>query len=239
MTSRGSAARDGHDQRPPAVDLSSVFGAAAAALSRRRIRTRRPRRAREPEERTSDADEPAAGKSDPVEPEIMEVDVYDTSNRRAPAAARSVRTAAPGPVSRRSDASAPRRRFSVVNVRDRQHVDLLLLAAAKGPATGREFIDLVRERSDGVFVLSLRTVIHQLHRLANNRLMQATENRRVRCYSLTPLGERVLATRRREWEAFSHGFNRALDAVDNIDRCATPDEGPREPSRRGDDLQRS
>lgn len=228
MTLKGSAAHDGHEHRPAAVDLSAVFGAPAAALSRRRIRTRRSRQAREPEERASDADERASGKSDPVEPEIVEDDVNDTNSRRAPAAARSVHTAMPRPVSHPSEAPTSRRRFGVVKVRDRRYVDLLLLAAAtKGPANGHEFIDLVRERSDGIFVLSLRTVVHQLHRLTDNRLIQVTGGiGRGRRYSLTPLGERVLATRRREWEAFSRGFNRVLDAADDLDRGSDPGRGP-------------
>jgi DNA-binding PadR family transcriptional regulator len=103
-----------------------------------------------------------------------------------------------------------------VKVRDRQHVDMLLLAAATtGPANGRELIALVRERSGGLFQLSVSTVYRELHRLANNRLMQPTWNGRARRYLLTPLGERVLATRRREWEAFSHGFDRVLEAADD------------------------
>jgi DNA-binding PadR family transcriptional regulator len=181
MTSRGSAAHNGHDRRSGAIDLSAVFGAAAAALSRPRIRARRPRPAREP---------------DPVETEILEDDVPETTTSRdAPAD------------------PTPRRRFGVVKVRDRQHVGLLLLAAAtKGPANGYELTALVRERSDGLFVLSLRTVIHELHRLVNNRLMQVTGGEGARRYSLTPLGERVLATRRREWEAFSRGLDSVLDA---------------------------
>jgi DNA-binding PadR family transcriptional regulator len=187
MTSGSSAAGNGHDQRSAALDLSSIFGAAAAGLSRRRVRSRRLVRAREPE-------------PDPVEPEIMEDDVSETGSRRAPA---------PDGVTR-----APRRRARVVTVRDRQHVDMLLLAAAAaGPANGRELVDRVRERSGGRFVLSLRIVVHQLHRLANNRLMRVVGDGRFRRYSLTPLGERVLATRRREWNAFSHGFNRVLDAA--------------------------
>ena len=182
MTSRGSPAHNGHDRRSGAVDLSAVFGAAAAALARPRIRRRRPRPTPVPE---------------PVEPEIMEGDVPDTMGRDVPAV--------PG--------AAPRRRFGVVKVRDRQHVSLLLLAAATdGPANGYELIDLVRERSDGVFVLSLRTVIHEVHRLVNNRLMRVTGHEGARRYSLTPLGERVLATRRREWEAFSRGLDSVLDA---------------------------
>jgi DNA-binding PadR family transcriptional regulator len=179
------------------VDLSAIFGAPAAALLRRRIRTRRPRQVREP---------------DPVESEIMEDDVPDTKGRRAAAGGAARLSRLPG-------ARAPRRWLGVVEVRDRRHLDLLLLAAAtKGPANGHELIDLVRERSDGLFVLSLRVVIHELHRLAHNRLMQVTGNGRVPRYSLTPLGERVLATRRREWEALSHGLNRVLDATDDLDQ---------------------
>jgi DNA-binding PadR family transcriptional regulator len=106
-----------------------------------------------------------------------------------------------------------------MQIRDRRHVDLLLLAAATdGPASGRELVDLVRERSDGAFALSLRIVIHQLHRLTNNRLMQATEGAGARRYLLTPLGERVLAARRREWEAFSRGLDRMLGAAGDADR---------------------
>jgi DNA-binding PadR family transcriptional regulator len=197
MTSSGPAAHDGHDQRPVA-DLSAIFGAAAAALSRRRIRTRRPRRFREP---------------DPVEPEITEDEVPDRTSRRGQAADGAAR------VSRLPGVRAPRRRHGVVEVRDRRHVDLLLLAAAKeGPANGQELIDLVRARSDGIFVLSLRIVVHELHRLANDRLMRVTGNGRVRRYSLTPLGERVLATRRREWQALSHGLDGVLGAADDLGR---------------------
>ncbi|TWF80174.1 DNA-binding PadR family transcriptional regulator [Pseudonocardia hierapolitana] len=106
-----------------------------------------------------------------------------------------------------------------MEVRDRRHVDLLLLAAAtEGPASGRELIDLVRERSDGIFVLSLRIVVREVHRLTNERLMRVTGNGRVRRYAVTPLGQRVLAMRRREWEALSHGLDGVLGAADDIDR---------------------
>jgi DNA-binding PadR family transcriptional regulator len=99
-----------------------------------------------------------------------------------------------------------------VEVRDRRHVDLLLLAAAaKGSATGHELTDLVRERSDGLFALSMGVVVRELHRLVHNRLMEVAGDDRVRRYALTPLGERALATRRREWEAFSRGFDKVLD----------------------------
>jgi DNA-binding PadR family transcriptional regulator len=61
-------------------------------------------------------------------------------------------------------------------------------------------------------------VIRELHRLTNNRLMQVTGDEPVRRYGLTALGGRVLATRRREWEAFSYGLDRVLDAADDLDR---------------------
>jgi DNA-binding PadR family transcriptional regulator len=198
MTSWGSVAHRGHDHRPAAVDLSSIFGAPAAALSRRRVRALRQKQVREP---------------DPVEPEIMEDDVTDTTSRGAPAAGGAAR------VSRPPAARAPRRRFGVVEVHDRRHIDLLLLAAAaKGQASGRELVELVRERSDGVFVLSLRIVVHELHRLANKRLMRVTGDGGVRRYSVTPLGERVLAARRREWDALSHGLDSVLDAAADVGR---------------------
>ncbi|OZM77810.1 PadR family transcriptional regulator [Pseudonocardia sp. MH-G8] len=103
-----------------------------------------------------------------------------------------------------------------MEVRDRRHVDLLLLAtAATGPANGRELVDRVRERSGGLFTLPLPVVTHQLHRLTTNRLVQVTGDRGAqRRYSLTPLGERVLATRRREWEAFARGSTGVLDAAE-------------------------
>jgi DNA-binding PadR family transcriptional regulator len=141
--------------------------------------------------------------------------MHDPRTHRAPAAARPPRTAAPAPVAhRRSGRHTHRRRLRVVKVRDRQHIDMLLLAAATtGPANGRELIDLVRERSGGLVRLSVSTVYRELHRLANNRLMQTTWNGSARHYLLTPLGKRVLATRRREWEAFSRGFDRVLEAA--------------------------
>jgi DNA-binding PadR family transcriptional regulator len=191
-----------------AVDLSCVFGAAAAALPRRRRDSRRPRRARDPE-------------PDPVEPETREDTVPGTRGPRAPVAAGPA-PAALQPVSRLPDAPAARRRSRVVPVRDRGHVDMLLLAAAtEGPANGQELIGRVGERSHGLFVLSPRVVIHQLHRLASNRLVRVVGDGRVRRYALTPLGERVLATRRREWEIFSRGFDRALDSRD-APRDSTP-----------------
>jgi len=230
MTSAGPATGGGHGRGGVPADLSSVFGAPAAALSRRRLRPRR-RRAREPGQRAPAVGERTAVAPEPAGPESPEDhvtegdvteddvdDVVDAKDRRQPAVGQ-VSPAKPRPPARRADAGAPRRRSGVVQVRDRGHVDLLLLAAAStGPAYGPEFVELVRERSDGRFVLPLRTVMHQLHRLTRNRLMLTAGNGGARRYSLTPLGERVLASRRREWAAFSHGLDGVLDAADGLQR---------------------
>jgi DNA-binding PadR family transcriptional regulator len=202
MTASGSAAHDGHDHRPVAADLFSIFGAPAAALARRPRRVRRP-----------DPVEPEVVEDEVVEDEVVEDDVPDRTGRRAPVADGA------RPVSRPPGARVPRRRPGVVEVRDRRHVDLLLLAAAThGPASGHELVDLVRERSGEIVALSPRVVVRELHRLTNDRLMQVAGNGRVRRYALTPLGERVLATRRREWEALSQGIDGVLDAADGLGR---------------------
>jgi DNA-binding PadR family transcriptional regulator len=209
MTAGNSAARDGHNPRADAVDLSSVFGAAAAS-SARRFGPRRPKEA-------SKADEPTVAGSDVPEPETTER-VQDRRGGRTPAPARPARAEGTSRIARHAAAPTPPRRPRVVKVRDRQHVDMLLLAAAtKGPADGRELIDLVRKRSGGLFVLSVSTVYRELHRLTNNRLMQVAWNGGARRYQLTSFGERVLATQRREWEAFSHGLERVLEAADDGD----------------------
>lgn len=112
---------------------------------------------------------------------------------------------------RETTRTSGRRRGSPVRVRDRKDVDLLLLAVARdGGASGREFIDQVRRRSSGALVLSERSVYHQLRRLRNERLIRDTGRGGGRRFVLTPLGERVLATRVRSWEAFAHGLDRVL-----------------------------
>jgi DNA-binding PadR family transcriptional regulator len=71
---------------------------------------------------------------------------------------------------------------------------------------------LLRERSDGVFRPSLQGTYHRLHRLKNDRLIALGPARRN--YRLTPLGERILEARRREWAAFRHGFDKVLGSPD-------------------------
>lgn len=111
---------------------------------------------------------------------------------------------------RKRPARRPQR--PAMKVRDRKDVDLLLLAVAReGAASGREFLDQVHERSGGAFDLSERSVYHQLHRLRNDRLIRDTGRGEARRFVLTSLGERVLATRVRDRDAFVRGLDRVLD----------------------------
>lgn len=109
----------------------------------------------------------------------------------------------------------PRRRVPAARVRDRQDVQLLLLAVARdGAGSGAAFIDVVRERSRGALQLSERSVYHELRRLRNERLVRDTGPGGSDRYVLTPLGERVLDTRLRDREAFSRGLDRILGSAD-------------------------
>ena len=80
------------------------------------------------------------------------------------------------------------------------HLDLLLLAVLeKGPAHGYVIIDMLRERSGGIFDLPEGTVYPALHRLEEDGLLssQWSENggRRRRIYQLTSEGQLALITR--------------------------------------------
>jgi DNA-binding PadR family transcriptional regulator len=205
------AVRDGARRNGAVLDLSSAFGVAAASSLRRSVLARRSRAddvaEDPPPTRTR---EPVREEPDLPPPEVVEDERRVPANRRVPSAGRVRRPVA----SRRSHDPAPRRRPRITRIRDRQHIDMLLLAmAARGPATGRELVDLVRGRSGGVFVLSPATVYRELHRLRNDRLMQDTWQSGSRRYRLTSFGERVLASRRREWQTFSHGMNLVLEAA--------------------------
>lgn len=196
MSSNPNAGSNG--RRPDTPDLSSTFGAAAASSLRGLLAGRR-----DAEEQTPEVDRSAA-----VVVDRPEQDPREESTRPA--------------ASHRSNC-ASHRRFRVARVRDRRHVAVLLLAAAReGPANGREFIELVRAASDGVFVLAMGTVYRTLHRLENEGLIRVTTQDGAHRYLLTPLGERVLSTRRGEWVAFAHGFDNVLDATDPRDGGTDP-----------------
>lgn len=200
---------DGRGRGLAVRDLSSVFGtSAAASLHGRRPGRGRTGRGGAGPGADGDARLPARGRPG-TETEEGD-DVQDSTNRRTRSRRRSA-----APSARDPGGGQPRPRLRVVRVRDRDQVTALLLAVAgTGPASGREFVDLVRERSDGVFALSEATVYREVQRLVNDRLIRVTRRGGARRYLLTALGERILGSRRRDWAAFSHGFDNVLAAAD-------------------------
>jgi DNA-binding PadR family transcriptional regulator len=208
MTPNSSTHNGDSPDKPIGGSLSLAFGAAAASLRNNSSRHRDTRR--EIEKEDPDAVEPHT--VDPgvtPHPQIAEArhdDARDSTNARAPEAA------SPRRGRRDAPAISPRGRWRAVPVRHREDIDVLLLAAARRrPANGPELIDLVRRLSGGTFRLQARSVYRELHHLKNNRLIRISWADGTRRYLLTPLGERVLNTRRHEWAAFSNGFNKVLD----------------------------
>jgi DNA-binding PadR family transcriptional regulator len=89
------------------------------------------------------------------------------------------------------------------------HLDLLLLAALRPePAHGYRVVELLRERSEGLFDLGEGTVYPALYRLERQGLLASAwsraSGRRRRVYRLTQRGEAMLAEKRQEWDAFTH-----------------------------------
>lgn len=97
----------------------------------------------------------------------------------------------------------------------RGHLDALLLAIlADGPAHGYAVIEELKRRSEGVFSLPEGTIYPALHRLEQDGLLtsawQVGSPRPRRVYRLTRKGRRSLATRRQQWERFSHAVEAVL-----------------------------
>ena len=89
------------------------------------------------------------------------------------------------------------------------HLDLLLLAALRAePAHGYRVVELLRERSEGLFELGEGTVYPALYRLERSGLLvsawDSASGRKRRIYRLTPRGEKMLTTKRSEWRAFAN-----------------------------------
>lgn len=96
----------------------------------------------------------------------------------------------------------------------RGHLDGLVLAVlGSGPAHGYALIELLRERSGGVFNLPEGSVYPALHRLEQAGLVDSAWSeaggRRRRVYALTAQGRRAVTQRRREWRSFAT----AVDSV--------------------------
>lgn len=88
------------------------------------------------------------------------------------------------------------------------HLDLVLLASLRGgPAHGYALIDVIRERSDGVFDLPEGSVYPALYRLEAAGLLASrwttASGRRRRTYRLTGKGKKRLERERGEWRQFS------------------------------------
>jgi DNA-binding PadR family transcriptional regulator len=212
MTSLSAAGSNGRPDSSVTRTLSSLFGVAAASSPRKVV----PRRRRDVEEISSDLDQPGGMQPESSTSKHTEVPTPDSRNRRgsvARVAGSSESIPAAAPMRR-----APSSRFRPVQVRDRRFIHIFLLAAATRAPTGQMLIDFVSECSDGVFVLSTGVVYRELHMLEKERLITVRRGSRQRRYTLTDLGERVLAARRREWETFSHGVDRLLEEADDGDR---------------------
>jgi PadR family transcriptional regulator, regulatory protein PadR len=99
----------------------------------------------------------------------------------------------------------------------RGHLPALVLGAlADGPAHGYEIIVRLRERSGGEFELAEGTVYPVLHRLQEQRLLNARHvevaGRTRKVYALTAAGRRELAAERTQWQRFSQVVSQVMGA---------------------------
>jgi PadR family transcriptional regulator PadR len=98
----------------------------------------------------------------------------------------------------------------VLRVYVQAHLDLLLLAVIREePGTGDAIMRALRDKSGGRFTPSSQSVYPALHRLERNRLVERSGVERN--YKLTASGRRSLATKRKEWEAFTKGLQMLLE----------------------------
>lgn len=215
------------------TDLSSAFGDSAADALRGLLAPRPvPVRAvdkpvDEPESDTSTTGEPSEPAARPrtgtaVAPEPRSARPV----RRAPDRSSPSRTgssgeprdgargnrAVPGRETPHGTVAAQRRGPRPTHVRDRDDVDLLLLAVVgDGVANGREIVTLVRDRSGGTVELTERHVYQELHRLRHNRLIADTGRGERARFVLTDSGERILRARARRWRAYTRAMGQVID----------------------------
>ncbi|GAA4557557.1 PadR family transcriptional regulator [Pseudonocardia xishanensis] len=202
-------------------DLSATFGTAAADLS---PATHRRRNGAVPPPPPPDV--PPAG-TDLMDNDSPPPKRRATERRRPDPPTRTgttdggepTRERRPAPDVRRRRASAARdadtgrerspHRSAPLRVADPRHLDLLVLAAvARRPVRGHDLGDMLRRQSDGAFAPTVQSIYRRLRRLTANRLTAFdTANRR---YSITPTGERVLASWTRQWADYAHGIDEVL-----------------------------
>lgn len=92
---------------------------------------------------------------------------------------------------------------------------MLLACLEDEPAHGYRIIELLRERSDGVFELAEGTIYPALRRLEGDGLVTSTwssgpGDRRRRTYRLTTRGAAELAARQAEWKTFATAVTTVL-----------------------------
>jgi DNA-binding PadR family transcriptional regulator len=105
----------------------------------------------------------------------------------------------------------------MTNERLKGHLDLLLLrVVADRPAHGYEIVCALRERSNGTFDLPEGTVYPALHRLERQGALISdwddSAGRRRRVYRISERGEAALARQLSEWQEFSGGVSRIVEA---------------------------
>jgi PadR family transcriptional regulator PadR len=98
------------------------------------------------------------------------------------------------------------------------HLDLLVLTALRSePGHGYVVLDRLRRLSDGEFSLPEGTIYPALHRLERDGLLKSHQTqhqgRTRRVYSLTRAGRNALVGKRAEWEQFTAGIARTLEAA--------------------------
>jgi transcriptional regulator len=88
-------------------------------------------------------------------------------------------------------------------------LDLLVLRTlAWGPMHGYTVARLIKERSDGVFLVEEGALYPALHRLARKGWVESEwgvseNNRRARFYQLTPGGRAALRAQMAEWQRYT------------------------------------
>ncbi len=95
------------------------------------------------------------------------------------------------------------------------HLDPLVLAILEpGPAHGYAIIELLRDRSNGVFDLPEGTVYPALHRLEHRGVVtsrrEVINGRQRRVYRLSTRGRAALKERRKSWSLFSSAVSDVL-----------------------------
>ena len=95
-------------------------------------------------------------------------------------------------------------------------LDFMLLAALRsGPTHGYVLIELVKQRSGGLFDLPESTVYPALHRMEHDGLLRSrwgeVNGRRRRVYELTPRGGAALDDHKQAWRRFSRAVSSVAD----------------------------